>query len=436
MAKNRNAAYLAYDLAWYLAGLVVLPVALLWALFSPRGRRSFLPRLGWVNVGKERQGGLLLHGVSVGEVTALKPLVTALRQRHPDLPLLISSTTPSGQETARRLFPDLTVVFFPLDLPFATKTFLRRARPIAVVLAELEIWPNFLRATNRLDIPVGIVNGRITTESLAGYRRVQRLLPQFDRIALYGVQNQVYADRFAALGVPHQRIRITGNLKFENLPDPHCGPKPEWVCWLGGKSVLTLASTHADEEIQFCKAIINDSAFDQTVVVVVPRHPRRAPSLLTQLKAVVGSRPLLLRSQLQPDSALADGSILIVDSFGELEDIYRCSAAVFVGGSLVPHGGQNVLEPAALAKPVVIGPHFRNFPDEVALLSAAGGLRSSSDLTTLLGYLRDWLLNPHAAEEAGNAGRASLKEGQGASDCTIRFLEEAKILPSPIPSPK
>jgi len=366
----------------------------------------------------------------VGEITALRPLVRAIRKEYPDLKMVISATTLSGQQTASRLFPELAVVAFPLDFPFAVSSFLRRINPQAVVLAELEIWPNFLRSAARLGIPMGIVNGRITEESLTGYQRVQKLLPQFDCINLYGVQNKTYAQRFAKLNVPEERIKVTGNLKFENLPDISESASEEWLAYLGERRVLCLASTHEDEELQLCSELVVDSSFEDVVVMIVPRHPRRANAILKQLAPVLGERPLILRSSLKPGQSIPPGSFVLVDSFGELEDLYRLSACVFVGGSLVAHGGQNMLEAAALAKPVVMGPYHRNFRDEVALLESVAALRTSPNVATLLGYLREWLDKPLLGQQAGQAGLVAMADGQGATARTMQLLKTAKILPT------
>ena len=430
MRGRFDAAYLLYDALLYLAGLFLIPVTLLRALVWPRSRRGILERLGLARADPRFADGLLMHGVSVGEVSAMRPLVAALRRAHPSLPLAISSTTLSGRHTAQRLFPDLAVYAFPVDLPFACHSFLRRVRPRAVVLMELEIWPNFLRACSRLELPVAIVNGRITERSMSGYRRVQRLLPQFDRIALYGVQNERYANRFRQLAVPRMRIQVTGNLKFDNLPafDPEQGAPQPWSCWVGDRVAMVLGSTHEPEELDLLFEASRRPEFDAVLFLVVPRHPKRAPRLLRDLRGAVTGRPVLLRSQ-QPDSEpLPAGAILVVDSFGELEAAYRCCRLAFVGGSLIPHGGQNVLEPAALGKPVLVGPYTDNFIDEVELLEAGGGLRRAADPAGLLTCAAEWVADPASAADSGRAGASALSARRGAASTTLRMLEEAGIL--------
>lgn len=430
MRGRRDAAYLLYDALLYLAALLVLPVAFLRALVSRRARTALRERLGFVRVDPRGQRSLLVHGVSVGEVTAMRPLLEILRQRHPDMPLAVSSTTPSGRATARRLFPELPVFAFPLDLPGACRRFLRRVQPRAVVLMELEIWPNFLRACHLAALPVAIVNGRITERSMTGYRRVQRLLPQFDRIALYGVQNERYAHRFGQLEVPRERIRITGNLKFDNLPlrDPAGAAPLPWSHWVDGRAAVALGSTHAPEEIEILREACRRPEFAAVLFLVVPRHPGRAQRLMRELAAVVGERPVVLRSVWPAARPLPAGAVLVVDSFGELEAVYRAARCAFVGGSLIRHGGQNVLEPAALGRPVLVGPHTENFADEVELLLAAGGLVRAGDPAGLLGYAADWVADAAGAAARGRAGAAALSARRGAAATTLRMLEEAGIL--------
>ena len=434
MAGRREGAYLLYDFLLVVGSVVLAPYVALRSLFSSRFRRSLAQRLGRAELPPEHPaGGILLHGVSVGEVKAIRPLLALLRERCPDLPLVVSSTTRSGRETAQRTYPEAPVVAFPLDLPFACRRFLEAVRPSAVVLMELEIWPNFLRACSRAGVPVAIVNGRITERSMSGYRRVQRLLPQFDRIRLYGVQNDRYAERFRQLDVPPDRVQVTGNLKYDNLPRPkeRAGP---WRAWIAGRRAVALASTHQPEEEEILRAAFSRPELDAVLFLVVPRHPDRAPRLLRQLRGEASGRPVLLRSELRPGEALPLGAVLLVDSFGELEAIYAEVDLAFVGGSLLPHGGQNVLEPAALGCPVLVGPHTENFAEEVALLRDAGALQSVESAGDLVEYMCDWLEDPAKTARVGQAASRALEGHRGAARTTLAALEQAGIFrPSATP---
>lgn len=412
-------------------GLAMAPLVLVRAVVSRPWRQALPGRLG---LGRPVSGGaprLLLHGVSVGEVKAMRPLVAALRAERPGLQLVLSSTTPGGLATAKRLFPDLPVVVYPLDLRFAVRKFLVRVRPHSVVLMELEIWPNFLRRCTECEIPVAIVNGRITKRSLAGYRRVQRLLPQFDWIRLYGAQSERYAERFRALQVPPERILCTGNLKYDGLPDAadeDLFRRSPWPAWVAGRPAVALGSTHEPEEREILAAAAA-AGVAGVLWLVVPRHPERAARLRRELRAAAKGAQVLLRSELDPGRPLPPGAILLVDTFGELELCYRAARIAYVGGSLVPHGGQNVLEPAAVGRPVLVGPHTDNFAEEVDLLERAGGLRRGEDAAALVELLQSWLEDPASAEAAGRAGRAALEARRGATATTIAALERAGALP-------
>ena len=430
MKETRSGAFLAYGLLLYLGAVLLAPLVLWRSLRSAAFRRVLPGRLGYAaRAAAERARPLLLHGVSVGEVKALRPLVALLREQRPELPIAISSTTPAGLSTARTVYPDLAVHAYPVDLPGATRRFLERVQPCAVVLAELEIWPNFLRACHARGIPVAIVNGRITESSIRGYRRVQRWLPRFDRIALYGVQNERYAKGFLALEVPPERVVVTGNLKYDNLPtsaeDAAYRASP-WARWSASTPLFVFASTHEPEELQLIREWSRSALREQAVAVLVPRHPERSDRLAVAL-AREWDGPLLRRSELHDDSVIAPGSVLLVDTFGELESAFRGARGAFLGGSLIEHGGQNVLEPAALGVPVVTGPHVQNFREEVALLEAAGGLLRAADAAEVLRCFESWLAQPAAAQLIGRIAAEALASRRGAAHSTFAALQRAGI---------
>ena len=427
MSERRRGVYFVYQLLLAVGTVLLAPWALLRLLLQKDFRQGLPGRLGFVPPLPAHEKRVLLHGVSVGEVKALRPLVRHLRAQLPEHVLTISASTPSGLDTARQAFPDLEVVPFPLDYAGAVRRFLRRVGPSAVILAELEIWPNFLRACSRRDIPVAIVNGRITERSLEGYRKVQRLLPQFDRIALYCVQNERYAERFRGLQVPSESVVVTGNLKFDSLPRGGGEAQVPWSNWLADAPSWVLASTHEPEELLVLEAAAQRGMLQQLRTLVVPRHPRRAPQLLDAMRKAELGVPILLRSELDASTPLPPACILLVDTFGELESIYAAVDLAFLGGSLIEHGGQNVLEPAAFGRPVVIGPHRDNFREEVDLLEGSGGLRRAKDVQVLLEFAWDWLQNPSAAQEAGIAGRTALDERRGATETTFEALQAASL---------
>jgi 3-deoxy-D-manno-octulosonic-acid transferase len=437
--EGGGGAFLVYDSLLYLVAFFLLPWAG-WRCLRHRDFREVFPgRLGWApGTPAGAPSPLLLHGVSVGEVKALRPLVRLLQQRHPGLPLAVSAATPGGLAIARATYPGIPVHVYPVDLPGATRRFLDRVRPRAVVLAELEIWPNFLHGCHARGIPVAIVNGRITESSVRGYRRVQRWLPRFDRVAVYCVQNEQYAQGFYALGVPPERVVMTGNMKYDNLPteqEDRAYQAAPWRRWRGTNEWVVWASTHAPEEEDLAQHWARSPASATTVIAVVPRHPRRADAIQVQLERWLPGR-VLRRSALAPEAQVPPGSVLLVDTFGELEQVLRTASAAFVGGSLIEHGGQNVLEAAALGLPVVVGPHTQNFAPECELLERAGGLRRASDAAAVIECLTGWLADPASARAAGSAGAGVLASRRGAAESTLSALTEAGLLPSvPVPVP-
>jgi 3-deoxy-D-manno-octulosonic-acid transferase len=427
MSERRRGVYLVYQLLLGVGTIVLAPWAFFRLLLQADFRRGLPGRLGFIDRLPSAQKRVLLHGVSVGEVKALRPLVRHIRERLPDHAVVVSASTPSGLATARQAFPDLEVVPFPLDYAGAVRRFLSRVQPSTVVLAELEIWPNFLRACSRREISVAIVNGRITERSLVGYRKVQRLLPQFDRIAMYCVQNQRYADRFLALQVPPASVVVTGNMKFDSLPEGGGQAAKPWTDWLAGQPSWVLASTHEPEELMLLSQAAAAGDLQAMRVLVVPRHPRRSPQLFEALRQANLGVPLVLRSLAADSEPLPQGCVMLVDTFGELESIFAAVDLAFLGGSLIEHGGQNVLEAAAFGKPVLVGPHVDNFTEEVELLETSGGLRRGDDVQVLLEFAQEWLQNPGKAQSAGEAGRAALDSRRGATETTFNALAQAGL---------
>jgi 3-deoxy-D-manno-octulosonic-acid transferase len=424
----RALLHLFYDAVWTAALLLAAPVCAVRSLIDARFRRVVAERLTLglprLEPGKAR---ILVHGVSVGEVKGAASLVRALEAAHPELEVVISASTDTGMEVARQTFAGRRVVRFPLDPGWLVGRFLSRLAPSLVVLMELEVWPSFLRLCNRRGVPLAVVNGRITDSSFGRYHLFRRALPQFNRISLYCVQLEEYAERFRQLGGAPERVVVTGNLKADGFAAT-TGERArqrlqELTRLLGlrtGTLMLVGGSTHAPEERLLAEAW--RAAVPTARLVLVPRHPPRVDDVERDLAALGLDAQRLTR--LRAGEAVDPSRPLIVDTIGELEAIYALSDLVFVGGSLTAHGGQNVLEPAALGRAVLHGPHVQNFRQEVALLRSAGAARQVTDGAELARALSELAGDGELRRRMGEAGRSAVAAQAGATARTLALLEE------------
>jgi 3-deoxy-D-manno-octulosonic-acid transferase len=424
----RALLHLFYDAVWTVALALAAPVCGVRCLFDARFRRMVAERLTLglpqLAPGKPR---VLVHGVSVGEVKGAAPLVRALEAAHPELEVVISTSTDTGLEVARQTFAGRRVVRFPLDPSWLVARFLDRLAPSAVVLVELEVWPSFLRLCNRRGIPLAVVNGRITDSSFGRYHLFRRALPQFNRISLFCVQLEEYAQRFQKLGAARERVVVTGNMKADGfVAATHERDRQRLQALarlLGlrpGALVVVGGSTHAPEERLVAQAW--RAALPDARLVLVPRHPPRADEVERDLAALGLAAQRLTRAR--GGESVDPARPLIVDTIGELESVYALSDLVFVGGSLTEHGGQNVLEPAALGRPVLHGPHVQNFRQEAALLRSAGAAREVADGAELAQALRELAADGELRRRMGEAGRTAVAAQAGATARTLKLLEE------------
>jgi 3-deoxy-D-manno-octulosonic-acid transferase len=389
-----------------------------------------------------RKRRVWFHAVSVGEVLLLRPILARLRHRQPNWECVLSVSTETGFDIARRTFPELTIFWFPFDFSWAVRRALKRIQPRLVVLAELELWPNFIQAAKASGARVAVVNGRISPKSFRNYSRIRwfmnRLLKQLDLLA---VQTPEYADRMHQLGAPAERIYVTGSVKFDGLLcDPRNYKSQQLARLLGLEEIAgepaplvwVVGSTQDPEErlaLQLYKKLKAD--FPELRLVLVPRHKERFDEVAQLITAE--DLPLLRRSQADNrDDFFERDSVVLLDSIGELGALWGVADVAFVGGSLSRRGGQNMIEPAAFGKAVTFGPNVWNFRDVAErLLENRGAIQIRNALEweqvtrRLLGY---------AEERAGLGLRAQeyvLKQ-QGASERTIEALEALLQPPSRI----
>lgn len=363
---------------------------------------------------------LWLHSVSVGETRAAEPLVAALRERWPDHTILLTHMTPTGRQTSEQVFGATAYrCYLPYDLPGAVSRFLRHFQPRLGILLETEIWPNLIHACCRLSIPLYLVNARMSERSARGYARFESFTAQtLAELAGIAAQTRADADRLRALG--GTRATVCGNLKFDRSPRPQdleLGARFRGS--FGERIVFLAASTREDEEERILDALehIGDR---KLLTVIVPRHPQRfdAVARLLQQRGIAYQR----RSADRPLQQVT--RVWLGDSLGEMYAYYAACDVTFVGGSLVPLGGQNLLEACALAKPVLVGPHTYNFEEATRLALQAGAALRVQDPEDLGHTLAELIGDPGRRERMGQAGLELMHQHQGAARRIVALLHE------------
>lgn len=396
-------------------------------------RAGLRQRLGIYPASVQRAPGakrrIWFHAVSVGEVAAVTPLVRLARHEFPGWDIVLSTVTMTGQRIARdTLKGAATVIYFPLDLRFAVRRALKAIAPALIVLVETEIWPNFINAARRAGIPLAIINGRISDRSFRGYRLGRFFLrPLLNMVSIFSMQTELDAERIQAMGADAARVTVGGNMKFD------CGlapaDEPARLAILGSlglkgnQDIIVAGSTHEGEEeilLEVMQLVVREHP--RAALVLVPRHPERAPEVREMAEAR-GFR-CAIRSALPRGASLAPGTVLIVDTIGELVNIYRVATVVFVGKSLVDGGGQNVIEPATLGTPVIFGPSMHNFREAAELLLRNGGAIRVRDGRELAGSIRMLLGDKPAREELGRRAAETMAGSRGATRKNLALIKE------------
>ena len=371
---------------------------------------------------------LWVHAVSVGEVNAAVPLVNALRRTRPDLRLLVTTITPTGSERVRALWGDgVEHVYLPYDLPGAVGRFLDHYRPCTALIMETELWPSLMFGCRERSIPVYILNARLSERSLRGYRVLAPLVGRALRtLHTVAAQSQADGQRFIRLGARDGQIEVTGNLKFDvAVPEGLRTFAGECRQHCGGNLVWIAASTHEDEQAAVLAMHRRLRArFPGLLLLWAPRHPERFRAVTEQARAQ-GWR-VSTRSQARWPQT--DDAVFVVDTLGELMSFYACADVAFVGGSLQPVGGHNLLEPAATGTAIVTGPHLHNFVEIAERLDAAGALRIGADADAVEAALSELLTDPVQRERMAASGRELVETGRGALARTLDLLQPA--LPS------
>jgi len=411
---------------WLYRGLMAVSLPLLAPFLLVADRRRGKRRPPWVQrLGRRLpeipSGGVWVQAVSVGEVAVARPLLAELKRRHPAVPTVLSATTSTGLAMASGAqLADVTLPF-PVDLPGPVRRLMRAAAPRLVVLVETELWPELLAACGSGGIPVALVNARVSDRSFAGYRAIRSLLrPLLRPISVALAQTEQDAARLATIGVPGERVRVTGNVKFDASP-PGAPPRvlDELRRLAAGRPVLVAGSTMAGEENLVIEAVLRLPEGRRPFLLLAPRHPERASDVL-QLASAAGL-PAVRRTLFA--EAPAPCAAVVLDTVGELAALFQLADVAYIGGSLVPTGGHNPIEPARFGVPVLSGPHVRNFAAVYQSFVAAGGARIVRSSQELAEALAEWLADPARARAAGNAGLRLLEKNAGATARTVDALE-------------
>jgi 3-deoxy-D-manno-octulosonic-acid transferase len=382
------------------------------------------------------------HGVSVGEIHLLRQVVTAFQKRYPDWDCVISTTTDTGYAEACKRFPDLHIFYWPFDFSWAVHRALRRVNPSLIVLAEGELWPNFLTAASARGVPVAVINGRFSPRSLYRYKKfnwlAQRVLHCVD---LFAVQTEAYADNLRQLGVPSARIQVTGSVKYDGVETNRANPRTQELARLFGlkdrsRPLVWVAGSTQDPEDKIVLAIYArlQKEFPQLRLFLVPRQKDLFDEVARLLEK--SGLPFIRRSSLietrtpGADATRLATSVVLVDTIGELGALWGLADVAFVGGSLDGRrGGQNMIEPAAYGAAVIFGPHVWNFRDIADKLVAAGGAIQIPDEAELESAVRRLLVDSESRLRLGNSAREFVLRQQGATartiDCLQRLLGSA-----------
>lgn len=376
-------------------------------------------------------GGIWVHAVSVGESIAAAPMIRALLKRYPLLPITVTCMTPTGSERIQALFADEPRVqhcYLPYDLPWAAARFLDRVKPRLAVIMETELWPNHIHQCAKRGIPVALANARLSARSAKGYARFAKLTgPMLEEMSLIAAQTETEAERFRQLGARPECVEVTGSIKFDLSVDPQLlvrarELREQWQ--VRDRPVWIAASTHeGEDEIVLAAHRQLLASHPSALLILVPRHPERFSAVfeLCQGEGFATVR----RSNGEP--VIAGTQVLLGDTMGELLFLYALADSAFVGGSLVPNGGHNLLEPAALAKPVLSGPHLFNFLEISALLREAAALEEVDDASGLALAVQRLFELPQDARRMGQAGLEVMQRNQGALQRLLDAL--GRLLP-------
>jgi 3-deoxy-D-manno-octulosonic-acid transferase len=413
--------YTAYNLLLFVGTVLFLPIILFKLATVAKYRGGISQKLGWVrrDVMSVIAGGrpIWVHAVSVGEVMAVHPLVRELKKKYPRRKLIISTVTITGNYTARQRVPEADAVFyFPFDYPFVIRKILKKINPAIVLVAETELWPNFFRELKRAGIPSAVINGRISPHSFKNYVKFKGFFSEvFEQVDLFCMQSEDDAERIRTIGASADRVLVTGNLKFDQkLTELQSNP----VAIANARKIITAGSTHRGEEeaLLWVFSRLRDK-FPELLLIIAPRHPER----FDEVEGLVNSAGFDCQRRTRLKGQVKD--VLLLDTIGELRSFYAVCDIAFVGGSLVKIGGHNLLEPAAVKKPVIFSKYMFNFKEISEALIASGGGIMVKDKNELYVQLDGLLGDKARAQQIGLRAFKVIELNSGAARKTIDAVD-------------
>jgi len=423
--------YALYTVLLLLGGLGLLPHVLWRCLRGATYHHDLAERCGYGIVPpteiQAQPGCLWFHAASVGEVQGVSPIIARLHQCLPELPIVLSAFTPAGKQMAQRIVPEAALVFvLPIDLPWLMRGLIRRLRPRALVVQETELWPNLFRAAARQHVPVVLVNGRLSPRA---FRRYQWGRPLMRRVladvTLFLLQSEQGAQRLQHLGADVRRMHVAGNTNIDRALLTTAQPTAPHAltALVTGRRLLVAGSTHEGEETVLLEVYRRlQVQYPDLLLVLAPRHLERVATVVRQVQA--HHCCVVRRSQCEHlhTADLSGATVIVLDTMGELATLYSLCTLAFVGGSLVPIGGHNVLEPAVFAKPLFFGPYMEHFPELAALLQQAGGAIQVHGAEELYERLAYCLAHPEAGRAMGRHALEALAANRGALERTTQAV--------------
>lgn len=420
-------------LVYSLLFMLVLPIIFCRLIYKgrrlPAYRARWAERLGLVSfiADKKAFNPIWVHAASVGEVLAAVPLIKSLKSHHANTPILITTMTPTGSEQVQIHFKnELNNTVFhsyvPYDIDWIVRRFFNRLKPLALVIMETELWPNLLSIAHEKQIPIVIANARLTPKSVKSYQRIKGFMKLIlNQVDVVAAQSQLDVERYASLGLDPKKIMYTGNIKYDLTIPEGLFEKAHALKELWGKErpVWIAASTHAGEESKILSVFLElQKKTPDLLLLLVPRHPNRFEEVY---QLCLKSNLRILRAT-QPQQRM-DAHVFLGDTMGDLWTYYSASDMVFLGGSLVPIGGHNFLEPASLGLPIVSGPYLANCAEVVDFLKAAGGIKVVDTEKDLQAQLQDFLDHPEQAKAQGQAAQEAAERNRGALNRLVSVIE-------------